>query len=157
MTTSKHTLTYISTFTLTKTKNSNPILSLNHTHLHPQNPTLKPPLTNSSQQQHHWTLRFKNFNSKTTKQWNAAFREFSNFNLKMRSSSSTSGEINIAMSAQKLDVDNRISLRFYYRIADNILRQVHNLFTLFYVDSIWDFWIFQFFWSFVVKFTYLGL
>ncbi|AES76660.1 putative ubiquitinyl hydrolase 1 [Medicago truncatula] len=41
----------------------------------------------------------------------------------MRSSSSTSGEINIAMSAQKLDVDNRISLRFYYRIADNILRQ----------------------------------
>jgi len=57
----------------------------------------------------------------------------------MRSSSSTSGEINIAMSAQKLDVDNRISLRFYYRIADNILRQVHNLFTLFYVDLIWDF------------------
>ncbi|CAK8534132.1 unnamed protein product [Lathyrus sativus] len=44
----------------------------------------------------------------------------------MRSSSSTatnSGTINIAASAQKLDVDNRIALRFYYRIADNILRQ----------------------------------
>ncbi|PNX71807.1 amsh-like ubiquitin thioesterase 1-like protein [Trifolium pratense] len=43
----------------------------------------------------------------------------------MRSSysSSSSGAINIAMSAQKLEVDNRISLRFYYRIADNILRQ----------------------------------
>ncbi|CAK8562608.1 unnamed protein product [Lathyrus sativus] len=44
----------------------------------------------------------------------------------MRSSSSTaadSGMINIAASAQKLDVDNRIALRFYYRVADNILRQ----------------------------------
>ncbi|KAJ1379520.1 USP8 dimerization domain [Sesbania bispinosa] len=39
----------------------------------------------------------------------------------MRSSSSDT--INIAASAQKLDVDNRIALRFYYRIADNILRQ----------------------------------
>ncbi|CAL0331057.1 unnamed protein product [Lupinus luteus] len=38
----------------------------------------------------------------------------------MRCSSET---INIAASAQKLDVDNRIALRFYYRIADNILRQ----------------------------------
>ncbi|XP_019446250.1 PREDICTED: AMSH-like ubiquitin thioesterase 1 isoform X1 [Lupinus angustifolius] len=38
----------------------------------------------------------------------------------MRSSSET---INIAASTQKLDVDNRIALRFYYRIADNILRQ----------------------------------
>ncbi|XP_004512908.1 AMSH-like ubiquitin thioesterase 1 [Cicer arietinum] len=37
--------------------------------------------------------------------------------------SSSSGAINIAASAQKLDVDNRIALRFYYRIADNILRQ----------------------------------
>ncbi|XP_027359441.1 AMSH-like ubiquitin thioesterase 1 [Abrus precatorius] len=37
--------------------------------------------------------------------------------------SSSSDRINIAASAQKLDVDNRISLRFYYRIADNILRQ----------------------------------
>ncbi|XAR63925.1 Proteasome endopeptidase complex [Bertholletia excelsa] len=36
---------------------------------------------------------------------------------------SSSGRINIAASAQKLDVDNRISLRFYYRIADNILKQ----------------------------------
>ncbi|XP_061357574.1 AMSH-like ubiquitin thioesterase 1 [Gastrolobium bilobum] len=40
----------------------------------------------------------------------------------MRSSSS-SDTINIAASAQKLDVDNRIALRFYHRIADNILRQ----------------------------------
>ncbi|KAI4347194.1 hypothetical protein L6164_008028 [Bauhinia variegata] len=38
----------------------------------------------------------------------------------MRSSSET---INIAASAQRLDVDNRISLRFYYRIADNVLKQ----------------------------------
>ncbi|KAK7314569.1 hypothetical protein VNO77_33095 [Canavalia gladiata] len=37
--------------------------------------------------------------------------------------SSSSDRINIAASAQKLDVDNRIALRFYYRIADNILRQ----------------------------------
>ncbi|KAL5161232.1 AMSH-like ubiquitin thioesterase 1 [Glycine soja] len=41
----------------------------------------------------------------------------------MRSSSSDRNRINIAASAQKVDVDNRISLRFYYRIADNILRQ----------------------------------
>lgn len=39
----------------------------------------------------------------------------------MRSSSSDT--INIAASTQRLDVDNRIALRFYYRIADNILRQ----------------------------------
>ncbi|BAU02777.1 hypothetical protein LR48_Vigan10g022800 [Vigna angularis] len=37
--------------------------------------------------------------------------------------SSSSDRISIAASAQKLDVDNRIALRFYYRIADNILRQ----------------------------------
>uniref|UniRef100_A0A5B7A343 Putative AMSH-like ubiquitin thioesterase 1 n=2 Tax=Davidia involucrata TaxID=16924 RepID=A0A5B7A343_DAVIN len=36
---------------------------------------------------------------------------------------SSSGRINIAVSARKLDVDNRISLRYYYRIADNILKQ----------------------------------
>ncbi|TKY44723.1 AMSH ubiquitin thioesterase 1 [Spatholobus suberectus] len=36
---------------------------------------------------------------------------------------SSSDRINIAASAQKLDVDNRIALRFYHRIADNILRQ----------------------------------
>ncbi|XP_031406827.1 AMSH-like ubiquitin thioesterase 1 [Punica granatum] len=38
-------------------------------------------------------------------------------------SSAGSGRINIAASAQRLDVDNRISLRYYYRIADNILKQ----------------------------------
>ncbi|XP_028800137.1 AMSH-like ubiquitin thioesterase 1 [Neltuma alba] len=38
----------------------------------------------------------------------------------MRSSSDT---INIAAIAQRLDVDNRIAIRFYYRIADNILKQ----------------------------------
>ncbi|KAI7985235.1 AMSH-like ubiquitin thioesterase 1 [Camellia lanceoleosa] len=37
--------------------------------------------------------------------------------------SSSSGRINIASSAQRLDVDNRISLRYYFRIADNILKQ----------------------------------
>ncbi|CAK8579580.1 unnamed protein product [Lathyrus sativus] len=35
----------------------------------------------------------------------------------------SSETINIAARTQKLDVDNRISLRFYYRIADNILKQ----------------------------------
>ncbi|KAJ1437913.1 USP8 dimerization domain [Sesbania bispinosa] len=38
----------------------------------------------------------------------------------MRCSTET---INIAASTQKLVVDNRIALRFYYRIADNILKQ----------------------------------
>lgn len=45
----------------------------------------------------------------------------------MRSNSShkpSSQSINIAASAQRLDVDNRISLRYYFRIADNILKQV---------------------------------
>lgn len=36
---------------------------------------------------------------------------------------SSSGKINIAASARRIDVDNRISLRYYYRIADNLLRQ----------------------------------
>ncbi|KAK8490136.1 hypothetical protein V6N13_097275 [Hibiscus sabdariffa] len=36
---------------------------------------------------------------------------------------SSTERINIAASARKLDVDNRISLRYYYRIADNILKQ----------------------------------
>ncbi|KAI3780254.1 hypothetical protein L2E82_10226 [Cichorium intybus] len=35
----------------------------------------------------------------------------------------SSGAINVAASAQKVNVDNRISLRYYYRIAENILRQ----------------------------------
>ncbi|PQQ10715.1 AMSH-like ubiquitin thioesterase 1 isoform X1 [Prunus yedoensis var. nudiflora] len=37
--------------------------------------------------------------------------------------SSCSDRINIAASAQKLDVDNRIPLRIYFRIANNILKQ----------------------------------
>ncbi|XP_065637642.1 AMSH-like ubiquitin thioesterase 1 isoform X3 [Quercus suber] len=44
----------------------------------------------------------------------------------MRSNSShkpSSQSINIAASAQRLDVDNRITLRYYFRIADNILKQ----------------------------------
>ncbi|KAG5536116.1 hypothetical protein RHGRI_023784 [Rhododendron griersonianum] len=36
---------------------------------------------------------------------------------------SSSGGFTIAGSAQKLDVNNRIALRYYYRIADNILKQ----------------------------------
>ncbi|XP_021909292.1 AMSH-like ubiquitin thioesterase 1 [Carica papaya] len=36
---------------------------------------------------------------------------------------SSSDRINVAASAQRIDVDNRISLRFYYRIANNILKQ----------------------------------
>ncbi|KAI3775635.1 hypothetical protein L1987_50216 [Smallanthus sonchifolius] len=35
----------------------------------------------------------------------------------------SSGIINVAANTQKVVVDNRISLRYYYRIADNILRQ----------------------------------
>ncbi|CAK9167821.1 unnamed protein product [Ilex paraguariensis] len=35
----------------------------------------------------------------------------------------SSGRINVAASAQKRDVDNRFSLRYYNRIADNILKQ----------------------------------
>lgn len=38
-------------------------------------------------------------------------------------SSSSPGRINIALSAKKLDVDHRFSLRVYFRIADNILKQ----------------------------------
>ncbi|KAA8541251.1 hypothetical protein F0562_025142 [Nyssa sinensis] len=37
--------------------------------------------------------------------------------------SSSSGGINIAASARKHDVDHRISLRYYHRIVDNILKQ----------------------------------
>ncbi|KAK4479299.1 hypothetical protein RD792_014810 [Penstemon davidsonii] len=40
-----------------------------------------------------------------------------------RSSSDSGGRINISASTKKLDVDNRISLLFYFRIADNILKQ----------------------------------
>ncbi|CAN4086694.1 unnamed protein product [Withania somnifera] len=36
---------------------------------------------------------------------------------------SSSGQINIAASTKKLDVDHRIALRIYYRIADNVLKQ----------------------------------
>ncbi|KAG1330638.1 putative AMSH-like ubiquitin thioesterase 1 [Cocos nucifera] len=38
---------------------------------------------------------------------------------------SSSGSISIAASAQRLDVDNRISLRYYYRIADNLIKQAN--------------------------------
>ncbi|XP_043696305.1 AMSH-like ubiquitin thioesterase 1 [Telopea speciosissima] len=40
----------------------------------------------------------------------------------MRSSSGAGG-FNINVRTQKLEVDNRISLRYYYRIADNLLKQ----------------------------------
>uniref|UniRef100_M1A450 Amsh n=2 Tax=Solanum TaxID=4107 RepID=M1A450_SOLTU len=36
---------------------------------------------------------------------------------------SSSGQINIAARTKKLDVDNRIALKIYYRIADNVLKQ----------------------------------
>ncbi|XP_058091497.1 AMSH-like ubiquitin thioesterase 1 isoform X3 [Magnolia sinica] len=36
---------------------------------------------------------------------------------------SSSGAFSISANAQKVDVDNRIALRYYYRIADNLLRQ----------------------------------
>lgn len=32
--------------------------------------------------------------------------------------------INLNAEARKVDVDNRIPLHFYYRIADNLLKQV---------------------------------
>ncbi|CAI9754568.1 unnamed protein product [Fraxinus pennsylvanica] len=41
----------------------------------------------------------------------------------MMTRSSSGAIINIEASTKKLEVDNRISLRFYYRIADNILKQ----------------------------------
>lgn len=37
---------------------------------------------------------------------------------------SSSEIIDIATSARRIGVDNRISLKFYFRIADNILKQV---------------------------------
>ncbi|KAJ4843297.1 AMSH-like ubiquitin thioesterase 1 [Turnera subulata] len=44
--------------------------------------------------------------------------------MRSSSSSSTSTDIvNIAEKTQRLDVDNRISLRYYFRIANNILKQ----------------------------------
>ena len=48
----------------------------------------------------------------------------------------SSETINIAASTQKLDVDNRIALRFYYRIADNILKQVFLLCTNQFLDFV---------------------
>jgi len=33
--------------------------------------------------------------------------------------------LSIAASTQKVDVDNRMSLRYYYRIADNMLKQAN--------------------------------
>ncbi|XP_027123253.1 AMSH-like ubiquitin thioesterase 1 [Coffea arabica] len=41
------------------------------------------------------------------------------------SSSTAAVRINIASSARKLDVNNRIALGFYYRIADNVLKQAN--------------------------------
>ena len=41
------------------------------------------------------------------------------------SSASAAMKINISSSALKLDVNNRIALGFYYRIADNVLKQVN--------------------------------
>jgi hypothetical protein len=105
--------------------------------LHPLNPI----------QNHHWWIHSQqNLHNSTIKrrvsiisiqqqqqEENSETLRFDSFqfNKKMRSSyssSSSSGAINIAMSAQKLEVDNRISLRFYYRIADNILRQVCSIY-----------------------------
>lgn len=34
------------------------------------------------------------------------------------------GALDIAAKTRKIDVDNRLSLRFYYRTAANLLRQV---------------------------------
>lgn len=47
----------------------------------------------------------------------------------------SSETINIAASTQKVDVDNRLALRFYYRIADNILKQVFLLYTAYDVNT----------------------
>lgn len=38
---------------------------------------------------------------------------------------SSSGRIDFAASAKRIEVDNRLSLRIYFRIADNILRQAY--------------------------------
>lgn len=50
--------------------------------------------------------------------------------LGMMTRSSSGSRINIETSTKKLEVDNRISLRFYYRIADNILKQVLSIHTI---------------------------
>ena len=34
------------------------------------------------------------------------------------------GALSIAARTKKLDVDNRLSLKYYYRTADNLLKQV---------------------------------
>jgi STAM-binding protein len=34
------------------------------------------------------------------------------------------GTLNIAAKTKKLDVDSRLSLKYYYRTADNLLKQV---------------------------------
>ncbi|GFP94655.1 amsh-like ubiquitin thioesterase 1 [Phtheirospermum japonicum] len=41
----------------------------------------------------------------------------------MMTRSSSGGRINISATTKKIDVDNRISVLFYYRIANNILKQ----------------------------------
>lgn len=54
-----------------------------------------------------------------------------------------SGAISIAASARRIDVDNRFSLRLYYRIADNLIKQVFQSRNLFYFNflsfSLFDF------------------
>lgn len=45
----------------------------------------------------------------------------------MMTRSSSSARINIAASTRKLDVNNRIPLQFYHRIAENILKQVESI------------------------------
>lgn len=46
------------------------------------------------------------------------FAPFESISEKMR------GALNIAAKTRKLDVDNRLSLKLYYRTADNLLKQV---------------------------------
>lgn len=52
---------------------------------------------------------------------NPSWQQFSSKGNRMRSSSE---RINIAACTRRLNVDNRFPLRYYYRIADNILKQV---------------------------------
>lgn len=47
---------------------------------------------------------------------------------------SNGGGFSVAANAQRRDVDNRISLKKYYRIADNLLKQV--FFYFFYLGYI---------------------
>lgn len=79
------------------------------------------------------SVRVREGREKEEQEW----RKRDSVDLRRMKSSAGSGRINIAASARRHDVDNRISLRYYYRIADNILKQVWVSFSCFCLQDIW--------------------